>query len=656
MLDEDLRHSLLMHIPDGYLSPSTCATFYAAAAPFWYVALKRAKRALNTRTVPLVGLFAAFCFVIMMFNLPLPGGTTGHAVGMGMASIVLGPWVSILAISMALLIQALFFGDGGITAFGANSFNMAIVGSIVAYAVYRLVARGAAITSRRRVMAAAIGGYSAINVAALCAAIEFGIQPLLFHNAAGTPLYAPYPLSISIPAMMIGHLTFAGIAELVISAGIVSYLQQADPDLLRLTAPDAPSSEQTQASEPRSFWPASRKLWACLGLALIFTPLGILAVGSAWGEWSAKDFSDASARRQIAATSGNTAPPEHVPSGLKRLSSLWKPPVPAYAPSFIKSPYFGYFISAATGVGLIILLAPFVAWLIARPSKGNRELEAVPSAHSKYRRRRGFTERTTESLLSAMQETLFAESTARLNGLLQACDARVKLAGILALIVSAVAVNRIWSLLTLFAIALLLAALSHVPMALLAKRIWIAVLAFTGVIAFPAIFLVPGTVAFRIPLLRWAATSQGLMSATLLVLRAETAATLALIFVLCTPWNHLLRALRFFKVPASIVVILEMTYRYIYLLLKTSQDMIESRQARRIGYLEPRAQRGLATTMAGVLLDKTLHLSNDVHMAMRARGFRGNVRLLDDPQLKARDWLQLASLLAIASAAVWIGR
>src|SRR5580700_3119987 len=118
-----------MHIPDGYLSPSTCLCMFGAAAPFWLVALNRVKRMLNTRMIPLLALFAAFAFVIMMFNLPLPGGTTGHAVGMGVASIVLGPWASIVAISVALVIQAVFFGDGGITAIGANCFNMALVGS-----------------------------------------------------------------------------------------------------------------------------------------------------------------------------------------------------------------------------------------------------------------------------------------------------------------------------------------------------------------------------------------------------------------------------------------------------------------------------------------------------------------------------------------------
>src|ERR1700720_2907819 len=162
-----------MHIPDGYLSPATCATLYSGSAPFWWVALRRMQRGLHTRMVPLLSVFSAFSFIIMMFNLPLPGGTTGHAVGVGIAAIVLGPWASILAISMALAIQAIFFGDGGITAIGANCFNMAVVGSVVTYAAYRLLAGAAPIASPRRTMAAGLAGYLGINAAAFCAAVEF---------------------------------------------------------------------------------------------------------------------------------------------------------------------------------------------------------------------------------------------------------------------------------------------------------------------------------------------------------------------------------------------------------------------------------------------------------------------------------------------------
>ena len=177
-----------MHIPDGYLSPSTCAVLYAAAATGWYSALKRLKRMLLTRVVPLISVFAAFSFVVMMFNLPLPGGTTGHALGVTIATIVLGPSGGILAISIALVIQALFFGDGGISTLGANCFNMAIIGSLVAYGSYRMIAAGSSITSRRRVVSAAIAGYLAVNAAALVAAIEFGIQPMLYKDAGGAPL------------------------------------------------------------------------------------------------------------------------------------------------------------------------------------------------------------------------------------------------------------------------------------------------------------------------------------------------------------------------------------------------------------------------------------------------------------------------------------
>ncbi len=336
-----------MHIPDGYLSPSTCALAYAVALPFWLVAYQRAKRLLHTRLVPLFAVFSAFCFVIMMFNLPLPGGTSGHAVGMAIVSIVLGPWASIIAVSLALLIQALFFGDGGISSFGANSLNMAVVGSLVAWAVYRLLSAGASLSSRRRVLAAGAAGYLAINAAALLTAIEFGVQPMLFHDASGTPLYAPYPLSVAVPAMMIGHLSFAGMAEMLLTAGLVAYLQRSQPELL---AGQAGIGEQS-GSRSRS----ARQLWYGLAGLMILSPLGLLAAGTAWGEWAAEDFADPSSRQQIIQASGLHALPQAAPEGLARLAGLWSAPFPDYAPAFIHSAGFGYVLSALFGAGLILL-------------------------------------------------------------------------------------------------------------------------------------------------------------------------------------------------------------------------------------------------------------------------------------------------------------
>jgi len=343
-----------MHIPDGYLSPSTCAALYAAAGLGWYGALRRIRRTMTTRMVPLISVFAAFSFVLMMFNLPLPGGTTGHAIGVTIAVIVIGPAGAIMAISIAIAIQALFFGDGGITTLGANCFNMAIVGSLVAFVVYRVVALRAGITSRRRMVAAALAGYFATNASALVAAVEFGIQPMLFHDYRGVPLYAPYSLCVAIPAMMVGHLTIAGIAEAVIAAGLVAYLQVTDPALLQRTSGLALDNALACQRAPRR---SLRRLWLTVALLLLLTPLGILTAGTAWGEWSASEFSHAKGGADIAANSQSHPTPSETPVGLQRLSRIWTAPVPDYAPQFVKSRSLGYLLSGMFGVGLVISLS-----------------------------------------------------------------------------------------------------------------------------------------------------------------------------------------------------------------------------------------------------------------------------------------------------------
>lgn len=344
-----------MHIPDGYLSPSTCVVLYGGTIAAWYVCVKRLKRVLLTRVVPLISVFAAFAFVVMMFNLPLPGGTTGHALGVTIAAIVLGPAGAVLSTSLALGLQALLFGDGGITTLGANCFNMAVIGSLVAYVCYRALAARAPIDARRRVIAAGIAGYLAANVAALAAALELGIQPALFHDAAGAPLYAPYPLKIAIPAMMIGHLTFAGIAEALISAGLVAYLQAADPALLAATSGLGGGAIPSRARRPASL----RRLWASVALLLILTPLGILATGKAWGEWAPADFLHPDSRAQIAAASQSALPPATPPGGMARMATVWTAPFPAYAPAFVRSRALGYLLSAMFGVGVCLLIALF---------------------------------------------------------------------------------------------------------------------------------------------------------------------------------------------------------------------------------------------------------------------------------------------------------
>ncbi len=278
-----------------------------------------------------------------------------------------------------------------------------------------------------------------------------------------------------------------------------------------------------------------------------------------------------------------------------------------------------------------------------------------PSAIGRRRRHDGaFLDRLADGLVRAMDHALDADDLARRDGLLQRLDPRVKLAGLMALIVVAVFVKSLAVLGGLFLIAVALALPSRVTLSRLAKQIWLKVFAFTILIALPAIFLVPGAVIARVPILLWPVTLQGVRSAAFLLGRAETAATFALLLILSTPWPHVLKALRIFRAPIVLVAILGMTHRYIFVFLESASQMFESRRSRMVGPLSPRDRRRVATATAGVLLDKALRLSTDVQLAMFARGYRGEVRLIDDFQTTPIDWLALAGFAAVASAALWL--
>ncbi|MEO6703393.1 MAG: cobalt transporter CbiM, partial [Jatrophihabitantaceae bacterium] len=327
-----------MHIPDGYLSPATCAVGYAVTAPMLGVASRRVRNRVKNRQVPLLAMMSAMCFLIMMFNVPIPDGTTAHAIGGALVAILLGPWAGMIAVSVALAFQALLFGDGGVLAYGVNAFNMAIVLPFVSYAVYRIIAGRATLTAGRRVIAAGIGGYLGLNCAALAAGIELGLQPDLFHNAQGAPLYSPYHLSQAIPAMMLAHLVVAGVVEAVLTAGVLAYLQRANIALLRVNHPNVALDEASRTSarqlKQRRLKPIQLAL-AAVALMVALTPIGLLAPGSAFGESSPQDLN--LAKYHLSA----------VPDGLQRYNGFWHHAVfNGYDFGNDAHPALGYLVSA----------------------------------------------------------------------------------------------------------------------------------------------------------------------------------------------------------------------------------------------------------------------------------------------------------------------
>lgn len=302
-----------LHIPDGYLGPQTYLPAYAVMVPLWAAASNKLKKTLHARQLPLLALGAAFSFVIMMFNVPIPGGTTGHAVGAVLIAILLGPWAAVIAVSLALIVQALLFGDGGITAIAANCLNMAVVMPFTGWGAYHLIAGASPADSRRRRIGAAIGGYIGLNMAALTTAVMFGIQPMIARDAAGHALYNPFGLKIAVPAMAVEHLLVFGFVEAVVTGLVVAYIQRTEPGLLRGSADAAISSTIRR--------PIVVRLGIAIGVLVVASPLGLylpakLAAGSAWGEWSADEIEKLTGL---------------VPAGLSKLESLWHAPMPDYA-------------------------------------------------------------------------------------------------------------------------------------------------------------------------------------------------------------------------------------------------------------------------------------------------------------------------------------
>jgi cobalt ECF transporter T component CbiQ len=247
-----------------------------------------------------------------------------------------------------------------------------------------------------------------------------------------------------------------------------------------------------------------------------------------------------------------------------------------------------------------------------------------------------------------------SEQTARQRGLLQSLDPRVRLVGLGSLVIATTLSRKLIVIGALFGVALALAIFSRVSLTTLATRVWLVVLAFTGVIALPALFVTPGSpIANAGP---FHITVQGVTTAALLIARVETAVTFTTLLILCTPWTHVLKALRTFRLPQEVILMLAMTHRYVFLFVETATQMFESRQSRTVGVLDRNAQRSLSTRTAGVLLSKSVALSNEVFLAMQSRGFDGNVRLLSNFRMRSRDYLGLVAFLSAGVLAMWIGR
>lgn len=218
------RNSLLgveMHIPDGFLSPLTYIPATIAVIPLLVVAWKKTKEAITDESFAFLSSLTAFSFVIMMFNIPIPGGTSGHAIGAAILAILFGPWVGAFCISLTLFIQALVFGDGGLSVFALNSLAMGFVASFVAFYLHKVLDGRI-----KKSVVLFVAGWSGIVAASVVIAVVLGVQPLLGIDAAGHPIYFPFGLNVTIPAIVGSHVLFFGVAEGIATMLVLRFIEK----------------------------------------------------------------------------------------------------------------------------------------------------------------------------------------------------------------------------------------------------------------------------------------------------------------------------------------------------------------------------------------------------------------------------------------------
>lgn len=331
-----------MHIPDNYLSPETCAVLGLSALTFVGYSIKKVKIELKEKSelAPMLGIAASLSFLMMMFNVPVPGGTTAHAVGGTLLAILIGPYAACLSVTVALVLQSFLFADGGIIALGANIFNMACIMPFVGYAIYHLFRKW-----HHSEIGVIAGSYVGINTAALFVGIELGLQPLLFHTSTGQALYNPYPLSATIPAMLIAHLLIAGPVEAFFTYVIYRFVKKVTPDELYLE----------NASQNRQHNRSLRPLYYLIGGLIVFSPIGLLAQGTAFGEWSQEEILDKLKSENI-----TSSLPKGMANGLDYQGIFSDYTIPG-----TNFP-LGYILSALTAIILFILIAKLLGNLYGK--------------------------------------------------------------------------------------------------------------------------------------------------------------------------------------------------------------------------------------------------------------------------------------------------
>jgi cobalt/nickel transport system permease protein len=313
-----------MHIPDGFLDPKTAAASGVVAVAGLGIAIRHMKRTFPSSRIPQMGLASAFVFAAQMLNFPVVGGTSGHLIGAVLVSVLLGPSAAVIVMSSVLILQCLMFADGGITALGANIFNMAIVAPFIGYAVYKLLSRILGTNERARFTAIAFASWLSTVAASIACAGQLAVS--------GTAQWG-----VVFPAMAGIHMLI-GIGEAIITTFVVAAIMRLSPDMIL-----ASDGEQSQTS----FRPLlGYGLVVSLGLVLFISPF-------------ASSWPDGLEKVAEAIGFGSAAPS----------ASLIPSPLADYGVPGIASPGFSTILAGSIGTLIAFVLSFILARMVTYGKK-----------------------------------------------------------------------------------------------------------------------------------------------------------------------------------------------------------------------------------------------------------------------------------------------
>jgi cobalt/nickel transport system permease protein len=279
--------------------------------------------------------------------------------------------------------------------------------------------------------------------------------------------------------------------------------------------------------------------------------------------------------------------------------------------------------------------------------------------HEKEKKRQfGWIDKTISGIAGVIEQSVFTEEYTRKNGWLQRVDPRAKLAMFLVIVLAASLSNSLLALAGLYVLLLVVARASRIPFDFFVKRVWLGIPFFAGVVILPSIFFAPSQRLFDLPLgpLHIGPSLATLLSAAVFVARVGVSVSLAVLLILSTSWSDVLKSLQAFRVPQIFILLLSMTYRYIFLFLHTANGMFEARKSRTVGRTTGHEQRGWISGSMGSLMNRSFKMSNEVYAAMAARGFAGEVRTYSSYRMTRHDWLALAGADVIALLVFALGR